>query len=72
MESNGRVVQEREEGSDASRALSASPARIKLDGKVTRIRDACRWKDIETLRKLATSEGGLVSDEIRRQACSCP
>jgi hypothetical protein len=36
--------------------------------KATRILDACRWKDTEILRALATSEGGLVSDEVRRQA----
>ncbi|PBP25984.1 GTPase-activating protein gyp10 [Diplocarpon rosae] len=36
--------------------------------KVTKILDACRWKDVETLRELAASEGGLVSDKVRRQA----
>lgn len=41
------------------------------DEKVANIVDACKWKDIEKLRISATSEGGLVSDDIRRQACSC-
>jgi hypothetical protein len=39
--------------------------------KQTRIEDACRWKDLETLRALGCSEGGFLTDELRRQACSC-
>lgn len=38
-------------------------------GKTARIVDACKWKDIETLRALAVSDAGLISDELRRQAC---
>jgi hypothetical protein len=40
------------------------------DAKAIAIQEACKWKDIEALRDLATSERGLVSDELRRQACS--
>ncbi|KFX90696.1 hypothetical protein V490_06323 [Pseudogymnoascus sp. VKM F-3557] len=32
------------------------------------IEDACQWNDTQRLRDLAVSEGGLVSDEIRRRA----
>lgn len=37
--------------------------------KARRIEEACRWRDTQRLRDLAVSEGGLLSDEIRRQAC---
>lgn len=36
------------------------------------ILEACKWKDLESLRKLATSEGGLLTDELRRKACKLP
>ncbi len=39
------------------------------NAKAAKILEACRWKDAETLRSLAASEGGLLSDELRRQAC---
>jgi hypothetical protein len=39
--------------------------------KIASILLACESKDSETLRALATSEGGLVSDAVRRQACKC-
>jgi hypothetical protein len=41
------------------------------DVKATRVLEACKWKDLETIRILAESEGGLVSDEVRRHACRC-
>lgn len=47
---------------------SLSPTAIARDAKVASIREACQWKDIEKLRALATSEGGLVLDDVRRQA----
>jgi hypothetical protein len=40
--------------------------------KASHIEEACRWKDTQGLRDLAVSEAGLLSDEIRRQACQCP
>jgi hypothetical protein len=40
----------------------------KLD-KESSIRDALKWKDLDTLRALATTEGGFLKDELRRQAC---
>ncbi|KAF4637291.1 hypothetical protein G7Y89_g793 [Cudoniella acicularis] len=69
MESNGRAPEENESNSDLPQP--GSPARkhgIDVDGKASQILDACKWKDIEKLRALATSTGGLVSDHVRRQA----
>lgn len=37
--------------------------------KTLAILEACQWHDIDELRKLATSEGGLLTDELRRKAC---
>jgi hypothetical protein len=37
--------------------------------KTRRILEACRDRDLDVLRELAVSEGGLVEDEIRRTAC---
>jgi hypothetical protein len=71
MEPNGTVNEEIEKLSRASRTSLQSPQRGVRYAKATRILDACRWKDTEILRALATSEGGLVSDEVRRQACTC-
>ncbi|KAH8804809.1 rab-GTPase-TBC domain-containing protein [Xylogone sp. PMI_703] len=39
-----------------------------LASKASSILDACRFKDIDALRLLATSEGGLCSDDLRREA----
>ncbi|RDW58080.1 hypothetical protein BP6252_13491 [Coleophoma cylindrospora] len=64
MEPNGSI----RAASGSSRSCSPSPARPPRNAKATRILDACRWKDTDLLRTLATSEGGLVSDDIRRQA----
>jgi len=71
MESNGRVPEVDEKLRDISRIASPSPHQGKIDAKATKILDACKWKDIEALRILATSEYGLVSDDVRRQACLC-
>jgi hypothetical protein len=48
------------------------PPRDRQNGhgvKAVWIRDACRTKDLDALRALSTSQGGLVSDELRRLAC---
>ena len=37
--------------------------------KVHRILQACRDRDLNELRELGTSEGGLIEDEVRRTAC---
>ncbi|KFY75259.1 hypothetical protein V499_04720 [Pseudogymnoascus sp. VKM F-103] len=36
--------------------------------KSKQIEEACQWKDTQRLRDLALSEGGLVSDDMRRKA----
>lgn len=33
------------------------------------IEEACKRHDFETLVRLATSTGGLLTDELRQQAC---
>jgi len=40
--------------------------------KCRAIEDACKQVDLSALVKLATSTGGLVTDEARRQACMSP
>jgi len=74
MEPNGRLVEDRGKPEDHPSDPTVSsplPGSTKLHAKVVSILDACKWRDITTLRTLAASEGGLVSDEVRRQACQC-
>lgn len=42
--------------------LSSSP-------KAADIQAACKWRDIGRLRSLAESQGGFLTDALRRQAC---
>jgi hypothetical protein len=70
MEPNGRDAEHNEKLKDSSRSTSLSSEHDSRNAKATKILKACEAKDIEALRKLATSERGLVSDELRRQACS--
>lgn len=37
--------------------------------KIEKILAACRDRDLEALAHLATSQGGLIEDELRRTAC---
>ena len=39
--------------------------------KAAAILQACRIHDLEALISLATSESGLVEDEVRQTACTC-
>lgn len=39
--------------------------------KTEAILSACKWKDLESLKSLAESGGGFLSDENRREACMC-
>lgn len=74
MEPNGTLVEEGEKPEDlpGDPAVSSPLLRSReRNAKATSILEACKWKDITTLRTLATSEGGLVSDELRRLACQC-
>lgn len=38
--------------------------------KTAAIVEACRWRDLSRLRDLAQSGGGLLSDDLRREACA--
>ena len=40
--------------------------------KSKRIQEACLQRDFRTLVRLATSTGGLLTDELRQQACMSP
>jgi hypothetical protein len=74
MEPNGRLVQERKKPENFPCDPTGSSPDVKSTAdiaKVASILDACKWRDITTLRTLATSDGGLISDEVRRQACQC-
>jgi hypothetical protein len=73
MESNGKVPEENEKVAEdiSCSPPTPSPEQKRRNAKATTILEACKRKDIEALRTLATSEGGLVSDDVRRQACSC-
>jgi len=69
MELNGKVVEgieHKPEFATQSRQRSFTAAQSR---KAVSILDACKWKDTDTLRALAASDGGLLSDELRRQAC---
>jgi hypothetical protein len=77
MESVGNGPRENEaaEHADGSASSPSRPEDVKKDPDVVkqaRILEACRWKDIDGLRALAVSEAGLISDELRCQACRYP
>jgi hypothetical protein len=40
--------------------------------KVAEIHDACERRDVALLRSHAESTGGLINDELRQRACTCP
>lgn len=40
--------------------------------KFQAVEEACKWRDLDKLRKLAESEGGFLADELRQQACMSP
>lgn len=69
MELNGKAV----DGIEHKPELAALPRQRSFTAaqsqKAISILDACRWKDTDTLRALVASEGGLLSDELRCQAC---
>jgi len=69
MEPNGRLVEENSERLPSDPADSSPSSRPnQRNAKVAEALKACTWRDITTLRALAISEGGLVSDELRRLA----
>ncbi|KAI9645408.1 GTPase-activating protein gyp8 [Ciborinia camelliae] len=75
MESNGQPIKGEKSSADSSRTSSRSPSystKLKEPREPTekevRILEACKWKDLDSIRDLATSKDGLVSDDVRRQA----
>ncbi|PQE33246.1 gtpase-activating gyp10 protein [Rutstroemia sp. NJR-2017a WRK4] len=66
------------EGETFSADTDASPSRTASPGptakqrewaeKTDKILEACKWRDLEAIRNYATSEDGLISDEVRRLA----
>ncbi|KAH9204450.1 rab-GTPase-TBC domain-containing protein [Leptodontidium sp. 2 PMI_412] len=66
MEPSGHNPLEKRESN--SPTPPTPPAQQQHSAKSAKILEACRWKDVEALRVLAASEGGLVSDEVRQQA----
>ena len=71
MEPDGTVREENEKIGETSSVASPSPQEKARNAKAIAILDVCKKKYVKELRIFATSEGGLVSDEVRRQACSC-
>jgi hypothetical protein len=69
MEPNGIALEENEKVKAPSRTPSPTPQEKARDAKAATILDACKGGDVNALRILATLEGGLISDEVRRQAC---
>lgn len=74
MEPNGKITDDINEGKiklevfDVTETVSDQVSQ-RFEAKAADILEACKWKDTQRLRDLAVSEGGLLSDEIRRQAC---
>jgi hypothetical protein len=53
--------------------IHEKPADSVLDLEKSReIREACQDADIEALVKLSSSKGGLLHDDLRKQACRYP
>jgi hypothetical protein len=57
---------ETDESTPSSRSQQIASAKAE---KAKAIRQACSSRDLEALALLATSEGGLMEDELRQVAC---
>jgi len=68
MEFDGRAAEEEEKLRDSLTTSLPSPHNNEQDAKAAAILAACKWKDTEALKVLATSQCGLLSDDARRQA----
>lgn len=55
--------------SDSSHVDDKTSKETLYETKIDDIVEACKWKDVKALRLLAVSNGGLVNDELRREAC---
>jgi phage I-like protein len=57
-------------GPGSSQTQDSADARNgNVESKHAAVACACQQKDIDNLIRLATSEGGLVNDDLRRKAC---
>lgn len=55
--------------SASTHAIDSSQEISHVDAKVEDVKTACKHRDIRRLIDLASSEGGLLTDELRRTAC---
>jgi TBC1 domain family member 20 len=69
MEMNGNAVEHIKHESDGDTECGKHSLDAGMLAKTANILEACRWKDVERLQALAASDGGLLSDDLRRQAC---
>lgn len=69
MELNGKAVEGIEHKPEVAILARQRSFNASQNLKAAKIVDACKWRDTDTLRALAASEGGLLSDELRHQAC---
>ena len=56
------------EGADSDDSPAGS-IDVAFAEKASEIKDACELEDVQRLRSLAESHGGLLKDELRRLAC---
>jgi hypothetical protein len=75
MESDEKSLEGETFSADANPSRTSSPGptakQREWTEKTDKILEACKWRDLEAIRNYATSEDGLISDEVRRLACSC-
>lgn len=72
-EATGDVPSERgSEDEDLSQQKDRPPRSPTPPNKAAEVLEACLAGDRGALAILATSNGGLLSDELRRRACECP
>lgn len=72
---SGPVATDEEKASSLSRVPSEESLETQQQGKaraekVAAISRACDTNDVEALVSYATSEGGLLDDELRQRACT--
>lgn len=51
--------------------MSLEETEARDQAKIDRIRGACKNRNLQDLKNLAISKGGFISDELRREACTC-
>ncbi|GMG11628.1 unnamed protein product [Aspergillus oryzae] len=61
-----------ENASQVLERIRNEEAAARIAEKEDKIRRACEMRDLDALVSYATSEGGFLRDDIRRQACKSP